>query len=762
MTVRRVSTLSHWGAYRVETDGERVTGVAPLLDDPEPSPIGDALRESRTARVARPSIRRSWLRSGPGVHTAGRGREPFVEVPWDEALDLVAEEVGRVRRDHGDTAIYAGSYGWASAGRFHHAQSQLKRFLTLGGGFVAAEGTYSHAAAEVVLPRVTGLPLKTFLRSLPTMATIAEHTELFVSFGGVPTGNTQIVSGGTARHEVLDALRTAARRGCRYVSLSPVRSAVDVELGAEWLPLRPGTDAAVLLALLQYVLSEQLVDAARFAAVAHGVDELRAYLDGEVDGVRRDPGWAASVSGVSEGRLTQLAHELTAARTLLNATWSTQRTDDGEHAVWSLVALGAALGQLPLPGGGFGFGYGSMGSVGATVGRPGAPAFPTGGPNPVAERIPVARIADLLLHPGEEYLFDGARHTYPEIALVWWAGGNPFHHHQDLHRLDAAWQRPATIIVNEPFWTATATRADVVFPSTIPLERRDLGGGTSDAHLVAMEPAVLPFAEARDDHAIFAALADRLGYGEAFTEGRSVDEWLTWMYETFRAGHPGLPDEATFRTQGSVPRTIDTAELVRFQGFFRDPASLPLPTPSGRIELMLEASDGTGLPAHPHWEPPAEWLGDAADDELHLLSPQPRDQLHSQYDWAEVVQRHRKRGRAVVAIHPVDAAARAIEDDQVVRLRNDRGRCLAVAHLTDAILPRTVVLPTGAWWDPAEDVDGMSVCLRGNPNVLTRDVGTSDWGQGTSAHTCLVRIEPAADAPDPRPHGAPRMEARDA
>jgi biotin/methionine sulfoxide reductase len=113
-----------------------------------------------------------------------------------------------------------------------------------------------------------------------------------------------------------------------------------------------------------------------------------------------------------------------------------------------------------------------------------------------------------------------------------------------------------------------------------------------------------------------------------------------------------------------------------------------------------------------------------------------------------------------VAIHPQDAATRGIGDGQVVRLRNGRGRCLAAAHVTDSILPRTVVLPTGAWWDPAEDDDGSSVCLRGNPNVLTRDAGTSGWGQGTTAHTCLVRVEAVAAAPDPRPHAAPPMEVR--
>jgi len=116
-------TASHWGAYQFDGDG-----LAPIADDPSPARIGrgwlSAARD-RNSRILTPAIRDGWLAGDGG---AGRGRDGFVAVSWDRAAALAAQELARVRETHGNGAIFAGSYGWASAGRFHHAQSQLRRF----------------------------------------------------------------------------------------------------------------------------------------------------------------------------------------------------------------------------------------------------------------------------------------------------------------------------------------------------------------------------------------------------------------------------------------------------------------------------------------------------------------------------------------------------------------------------------------------------------------------------------------------------------
>ena len=175
------------------------------------------------------------------------------------------------------------------------------------------------------------------------------------------------------------------------------------------------------------------------------------------------------------------------------------------------VVLAAMLGQIGLRGGGFAYALGSTSNTGKPPLAVPLPSIPTGR-NPVAEFIPVARIADMLLHPGEDFDYDGRRLAYPDIRLVYWAGGNPFHHHQDLGRLRRAFARPETVVVHESAWTASARHADIVLPATITLEREDIGGAAGDPLLVAMHRAVPPYRKARDDYDIFAGLAERLGF----------------------------------------------------------------------------------------------------------------------------------------------------------------------------------------------------------------------------------------------------------
>jgi biotin/methionine sulfoxide reductase len=148
-------TASHWGIYEVgrTKGGPKLT---PYRGDSDPSPIGlhqldDSLMR---LRIRRPAIRRSWLRHGPGAAPELRGREPFVEVEWDEALDLVGTEIGRVRDRFGNTSIFGGSYGWSSAGRFHHAQSQVHRFLNACGSYVRHVDSYSLGAGRALMPRI--------------------------------------------------------------------------------------------------------------------------------------------------------------------------------------------------------------------------------------------------------------------------------------------------------------------------------------------------------------------------------------------------------------------------------------------------------------------------------------------------------------------------------------------------------------------------------------------------------------------------------
>jgi biotin/methionine sulfoxide reductase len=742
MTTARHRTLTNWGAYELETDGSEITAVHPFAKDPDPSPIGQSLKAVRRSRVERPAIRKSWFRYGPGSKPELRGWEPFVEVEWDVALDLVAAELDRVRTENGSQAIFGGSYGWASAGRFHHAQSQIHRFLNSIGGYTSSVDDYSIAAGHVVTPHVWGLSFDDYMDQQPHFVEISEHTELVVAFGGMPIKNSQVHYGGQGRHMVSSRLETCRDRGVKFVNLSPLGEDMMEAVEAEWVPIRPSTDTALMLGLAHSLLLAGLHDEGFLDTYCIGWDQFRSYLIGESDGIAKSADWAGRISGVDPDRIRSLAVEMADRRTLITVSWSVQRTDHGEQAYWMAAALAAMLGQVGLPGGGVGFGYGAVGLNGHPVGYHTLPRLPQG-KNPVAEFIPVARIADLLLHGGEQYDYDGRRLTYPEIHLVYWAGGNPFHHHQDLNRLAEAWRVPDTTICHEPFWNALARHCDIVLPATTPLERNDVGGSGDDDFLFWMEKVIDPVAEARNDYDIFSELSRRLGVDERFTEGRTTEEWIEHIYARFRSNHPDFPTLAELQDAGyfQIPEEwipFSDAALVAFRN---DPAGAPLQTPSGRIELYSETIEGFGYddcPPHPSWLEPYEWLGNAGSYPLHMISNQPKTRLHSQWDHGETSLNGKVDGRERLGINPSDAADRGLVTGDLVRVFNDRGACLASATIREDLMPGVVQLPTGAWWDPIEPG---GLCRAGNPNVLTRDVGTSRLAQGPTAQTCLVEVE---------------------
>lgn len=530
--MRRVA-LAHWGAYEIGSDGS----LRGTPTDPDPSTIGLPADALRSQRVLAPMVRRSWLDHGVLSHPERRGVDDLLPVEWDRALDIVAEAFETIRDAHGNESIFAGSYGWASAGRFHHAQSQLKRFLNCLGGYVDSVGTYSTGAAEVVAPRVTGLSEAELERIAPPLDEVVANTDLVVSFGGFPAGNTQVAGGGPTEHLYRPSLRALRDRGCRFVTIGPLRGGFDRELGAEWIPMRPGTDAAMMIGLASELVGRATTSAASAPLLANDLGPFLAYLRGDDRGAPRDATWAASICDVDADVIRGLATALGRRRSLVNATWSTQRTENGEQAVWSLLALGVVIGQMGRPGCGVAFGYGSMGSIGDPVVRPSLPALPRGA-NPVGVTIPVSRIADALESPGGRYMFDGASATYPDIRLVWWCGGNPFHHAQDLNRLSRAFTRPEAVIVNEPYLTATAARADVVLASTLGAERRDIGGASTGRHIVLTTPVGPPPGDARDDHEIFVAMARRLGVEHEFTGGRDPEAWMESFYEKAIANEP--------------------------------------------------------------------------------------------------------------------------------------------------------------------------------------------------------------------------------
>ncbi len=750
MAVQRFPHLAHWGAFTAIVEDGVLTGCEPFAADPHPSPLLGNIVPSvySDRRIRRPAVRESWLKRRHLAGGEGRGREPMIEVDWEEALDLVAGEIRRVEGEHGREALFAGSYGWSSAGRFHHARSLIRRFYFSGGGAVDQLGNYSWGTAQFLLPYIIGTykPLTGRVTSWPS---IIAHTEIFIAFGGLALKNGQVSSGGAVQHTQESWLRALAAKNIPVINISPTREDCPDFLNAEWLPIRPNTDVALMLALAFEIIRLEGVDHAFLETHTVGADALLAYVRGESDGVPKTPQWAAAICGLKVEDITNLARRLVGARSYITCSFAVQRAQHGEQPYWMAIALSALLGQVGLPGGGFGFGHGSMNGVGNPRPQTPGPEMAVGR-NPIARAIPCARITEMLEAPGTAYDFNGNRETYPDVRLIHWAGGNPFHHHQQLNRLLKAWQKPQTIIVNEIWWTPTARLADIVLPVTTTLERNDIGGSSRDRFVVGMHQAITPLHQARADFDIFRDLAARLGHEEAFTGGRDEMGWVRDIYAQCAEGNGAagipFPDFDTFWQKGFVELPEPEEDFVLFAKFRADPQTHALRTPSGRIELYSQTIAGFALPdcpPHPSWMPPAEWLGAHSAERfpLHLLSIQPGDRLHSQLDFSPLPQSNKVAGHEAITLHPHDAAARGCRAGDVVEVSNMRGALLAGLRISEGVSPGVAVMATGAWFDP--DLHGNGPERAGTANVLTQDIGTSRLTQGPNAMSCLVDIRRA-------------------
>ena len=718
---------------------------------------------SDPVRIAQPMVRQSFLRDGFQAGGAGRGAEPFVSVSWEEALDLVSSELRRVHTESGPGAIYGGSYGWASAGRFHHAQSQLHRFLNALGGYVRSVQNYSFGAGSIILPYVIGT-IDGLSVGQTVWPSVVENAKLVVMFGGMPSKNAQVNAGGVHKHYLKEALGQLSAKGTRLINISPI--AEDGNGCADWWPIRPGTDVALMLGIAHTLIDRSLHDAAFLAKYTTGYEVLESYVMGRHDGVAKSAEWAADICGIPAGDITALAAEMAASRCMIAMAWSLQRAEHGEQPYWMAIALAAMLGQIGLPGSGFGFGYGALNGVGNPLLDL---KWPSLGQlrNSISNYIPVARISDMLLEPGAPYAFNGEDRRYPDIKLVYWAGGNPFHHHQDINRLLRAWRQPQTIIVHDSWWNATARHADIVLPVATQLERNDITCSSRERMLVPSHKVLEPFGQSRTDYEIFQQLANRLKAGETFDEGRNEEDWLRVLYAQAQQGLKDLghttPDFETF-WNGEVLNAPEPDEHnVLLKAFRDDPKASPLGTPSGKIELFSEKIASFGYadcPGHPAWLPAREWLGAAKAQTfpLHLISNQPQTKLHSQYDNGAYSRARKVNDREPLRMHVSDAQRRGIAEGDVVRVFNDRGACLTVARLSDTILPGVLELQTGAWYDPEVPGQDHSLDKHGNPNVLTSDRGTSQLSQATAAQSCLVDVEKwQGEVPDVTAFTAPEI-----
>lgn len=713
------------------------------------------------ARIKYPMVRKSYLEN-PTAPKGLRGDDDYVRVTWDEAYKLIHEQHMRIREENGAESVFAGSYGWRSSGVLHKAQTLLQRYMGMAGGYSGHLGDYSTGASQVIMPHVMG-SIEVYEQQT-THPVILEHSDVVVLWGLNPM-NTLKIAWSSTDESGLEFFHQLKKSGKTIICIDPMRSETIEFFGdnAQWIAPNPMTDVAMMMGVAHSLISNKKHDTAFLDKYTSGYDKFEAYLLGKEDGVEKTPAWAEEITGVPAKQMEVLADIFSKNRTMLMSGWGVQRQQFGEQRHWMLATLAAMLGQIGQPGGGFGLSYhysnggnptrdaGVLPAISSSIGG-GSSAGNDWAVSGAVNAFPVARIVEALENPGKKYQHNGQELTFPEVKMIWWAGGGNFTHHQDTNRLIKAWQKPDLVVISEIYWTAAAKHADVVLPITTSFERNDMTmtGDYSNQHLIPMKQAVKPQGEARNDFDVFADMAELIKSGghDVYTEGKTEMDWLKGFYETAqkggRAARIRMPNFGKFwDTNELIEMKFNkkAAQFVRHAEFRKDPVMNPLGTPSGKIEIYSKTIEKYGLedcPAHPTWLEPTEWRGSAKKDELQLMAAHAAHRLHSQFNYAKLREDYAIANREPITINTEDAKTRGISNGDLVRAYNDRGQVLVGALVTDGIKQGSVCIHEGAW----PDLDPKTgLCKNGGVNVLTSDIPSSRLGNGCAGNSALVKIE---------------------
>ena len=765
MTANAASTLiaAHWGIAEVRQTAIGLR-LVPVEGDERPSARMADYLASRDSdeRLTHPLVREGYLRAvregrDPAETREGRGLDPMVEVSWEEAITLAADAIRRTYAEHGPSAVWGRSYGWKNAGEVNNPIGLLRRFLNLQGGFVETFNSYSTAAIGAIQKVIAGAADP----EVPPLTDVVEHAERVVLWGADPVV-TNDIAWNTTLHDTAHAFEAMkSREGLEVIAINPLRPETLHVTGGRWVAPYPGTDGALALGLIHTLFTEGLADREFLNTRTTGARILEGVIEGHNDGVVRDARWASAHCGIPAEEIRALARELASHRTMIMLGWGPQRARYGESTVWAIWALAAVLGQI----GGRGTGIGTRYHYSSGGGRPSDrlglfgiptrvdPVVPVTNPDRCARPLPVAGVADVLLHPGKSIRCGGIDLTYPDIRLVFWAGGNPFGHHPDTGRLTAAFRRPDTVIVSDVFKTGTVAMADIVFAASHPTERNDITGiGVyAPGGIVRSSKVFEPLGESLSDFEIFRRLAQKLDLEVPFTEGLDENGWARRLYdeacerEARRGFH--LPDWETFEVIGLVQFPEGKRQSTPIEAFVSDPIEAPLATESGRLMLaspLVTMAQVPDCPGHPAWlEVPVK------EGCFRLITPKSVARLHSQLD--PVTRQTRDiAGCEPCWIHPADAARLGISSGNRMRLVTPRGSVEAGALVTDRVRPGVLVLRHGAWLDaiegglrldlPSGDAARLH-CQHGAANVLTIDQPTSGWSWGNTASVHDVTVE---------------------
>lgn len=708
-----------------------------------------------TDTVADPQLRacvrgRSYLRRQyhpdrlkvPLRRAGPRGEGKFEQISWDEALDTVAGEIQRVRETYGNSALFV-PYGTGGYSQLTGSQT-ARRLMNLYGGCLGIYNSYSWAATNVATPTVYGT------RKTGNQRQDWLNSKYILMWGWNPAE----MRDGTNSDFFI---KKAREQGAKVVCIDPRMTMSAVSLADEWIPIRPGTDVAMMSAMAYVMIKENLYDAGFVdkycigfdkSQMPEGAEEAESYKDyilGYSDGVAKTPAWAEKITAIPQNTIARIAREYATIKPgVLYQGYGMQRRAFGEQVVRAGCVLASMTGNVGVSGG-WASGLGLQPDEGPLWNL-----FPVG-ENPVKAQIPCFLWTEAALHGtemGAEHGVLGVEQLDNDIKLIYAVASNALiNQHANINR-SAQILRDESMVefiaVQDNFLTPSARFADIVLPACTQFETWGLEDGWKFGEEVILMPQIVePLADTKSDYRICAEIAARLGIGETYTEGRDERGWVEWVIEEYRKlRFPDIPslDELEAANVGIYSAPVDQP-AVAFEAFRTDPEVNPLNTPSGKIEIFSKHLHDMGnpgeIPAVPkyicEWESPFGL--EAEKYPLQAFGHHYMGRVHSTHanvDWLEEAFPQR------VFINPIDSNARGIVDGDEVRVYNDRGVMILPCQVTKRIMPGVVDIPQGGWWTPDEN----GVDRRGSINVLTSERWTP-LAFGTAQHTIMVQVEKA-------------------
>ena len=677
----------------------------------------------------------------PMKRVGQRGEGKFERISWSEALDTVACEIKRIKEKYGNGSIYV-PYGTGSYNQLNGYQTALRLFNMVGGS-LKFYNSYSWAAISKATPYVFGTNITGNQRQDWV------NSKYIIMWSWNPC---EMRDGTNSEY----FLKKAKEKGAKIICIDPRMSLSAVSLADEWIPIRPGTDVALMSAMAYVIITENLYDRefvnkycvgfdkSQMPEGAEDAESYKDYILGINDGIPKTPEWAEEITMIQRETISRIARDYATIKpAMLYQGYGMQRRAYGETAVLGGCVLTALTGNIGIPGG-----CASGIALQANDGGPFWNVFPYG-ENAVKAKIPSFLWTEAVLRGKEMTAKDGvtgAEKLDSNLKLIYAVASNALiNQHANVNRsakILADESLVEFVVVHEQFMTPTAKFADILFPACTQFEMWGLEDGWKYGDEVILMPKILePPYETKTDYQICSEIAERLGVKDEYTEKRDEREWIKWAVEEYRKTRfPDIPKLDEFEKSNigvySVPVT---KPAIAFEDFRRDPLRNPLKTPSGKIEIfskeLFDMNNPDYIPPVPkyiqEWESP---FGEEAKKyPLQVVGHHYMPRVHSTHDnndWTNEAFPQR------VFINPVDAEARGIKDGKDVKIYNERGTIIMPCRVTKRILPGVIDIPQGAWWTP--DKDGID--RRGNVNVLTSEKWTP-LAFGNAQHTVMAQVE---------------------